>query len=46
VRFLMVLILVLVAIAAGGAVWIGLFPPEPRQQAVERVLPVERFAPR
>lgn len=45
-RFMMVLILVLVAIAAGGAVWIGLFPPEPRQQAVERVLPVERFAPR
>ncbi|WP_202614824.1 hypothetical protein [Elioraea sp. Yellowstone] len=45
-RFTMVLILVLVAIAAAGAVWIGLFPPEPRQQAVERLLPVERFAPR
>jgi hypothetical protein len=42
----MVLVLVLLAIAAGGAVWIGLFPPEPRQQAVEHVLPAERFAPR
>jgi hypothetical protein len=45
-RFATILILALLAIAAGGAVWIGLFPPEPRQQAVERVLPAERFAPR
>lgn len=45
-RFATILILALLAIAAGGAVWIGFFPPEPRQQAVERVLPAERFAPR
>jgi hypothetical protein len=45
-RFATMLILALLAIAAAGAVWIGLFPPEPRQAQVERVLPAERFAPR
>lgn len=42
----MVLLLAVIALAAAGAVWIGLFPPEPHQQAVEHVLPAERFAPR
>ncbi len=45
-RLWLVLTLALVGLAAVGAVWIGLSPPEPRVVEIERVLPAERFAPR
>lgn len=45
-RFVFLLLAVLLLLAAAGAVIIGLFPPEPRQAEIERVLPAERFGTR
>ncbi len=45
-RLAFLLLAVLLLLAAAGAVMVGLFPPEPRQTAVERVLPAERFGAR
>jgi hypothetical protein len=45
-RLAFIILAVLIVVAAAGAVMIGLFPPEPRQAAVERVLPLERFGSR
>jgi hypothetical protein len=45
-RLAFIILVLLLVLAAGGAVMIGLFPPEPRQAAVERLLPPERFGNR
>ncbi len=45
-RLALILIAALLGLAAAGAVMVGLFPPEPRQAPVERVLPAERFGTR
>jgi hypothetical protein len=45
-RFAFIILAVLLVVAAAGAVMIGLFPPEPRQAAVERILPLDRFGSR
>ncbi len=45
-RVLFIAMVVLLLLVAGGAVLIGLFPPEPRQAPVERVLPADRFGSR
>jgi hypothetical protein len=45
-RLAFIILVMLLVVAAGGAVMIGLFPPEPQQAAVERVLPLERFGSR
>lgn len=45
-RFAFIILTVLLVVAAAGAVLIGLFPPEPQQAAVERVLPLDRFGSR
>ena len=41
--FLLVVLLVLV-VMAGGVVMLGAFPPEPRPQAIHKVLPNDRFS--
>jgi hypothetical protein len=45
-RLAFLIIAVLLGLIAAGAVVIGLFPPEPRQAPVERMLPPERFGTR
>jgi len=45
-RLAFLIIAVLLGLVAAGAVLVGLFPPEPRQAPVERVLPAERFGTR
>lgn len=45
-RFIAYLVLFLIIALAGGFVAIGLFPPEPVQQPMERVLPNENFQTR
>lgn len=43
VWFLVVLVLVLLA---GGFLGLGAFPPKPRVETVQKVLPNDRFQPR
>jgi len=45
-RLALLIVVTLIGLAAGAAVLIGLFPPEPRQAPVERVLPLDRFGTR
>jgi hypothetical protein len=45
-RIAFILLVVLLVLAAAGAVLIGLFPPEPQQRQIERVLPADRFGQR
>lgn len=42
--FLLVVLLGLIA-AAIGLVMLGAFPPEPRSQQIQKVLPNDRFQP-
>jgi hypothetical protein len=45
-RLAFIILAVFLVVAAAGAVMVGLFPPEPHQATVERVLPLERFGSR
>ena len=45
-RFLLLALGVVLLIAIGGALILGAFPPQPRTEQVQRVLPNDRFAPR
>lgn len=45
-RLAAMILATILGLAVAGAVMIGLFPPEPRQAAVERVLPLDRFGSR
>jgi hypothetical protein len=46
-RGLVWIILLLVVLGIGGLfLGLGAFPPEPKTEAVQKVLPNERFAPR
>lgn len=43
--FLLVVLIGLIVVVAGGLA-MGLFPPGPRTEQVQRVLPNDRFQPR
>lgn len=44
-RFLLLAVAVVLLIVVGAAVFLGAFPPSPRTEQVERVLPNDKFAP-
>jgi hypothetical protein len=43
-RVLLLFLLFLVVVAALGILALGVFPPEPHQQTVEKVLPNDKLA--
>lgn len=45
-RIVLAVFVLVLLLAAGGMVFLGAFPPKPRTEQVERVLPNERFAPK
>ena len=45
-RVFMVVIGIGIVLAAAGAVYVGLFPPNPSTHAVEKTLPNDRFQSR
>jgi hypothetical protein len=42
-RFFLLVVLLGFVVAAVGLVMLGAFPPEPRPQQIQKVLPNERF---
>ena len=45
-RFLLLAVGLLVLIVLGGVLILGAFPPHPRTEQVQRVLPNDRFQPK
>jgi hypothetical protein len=45
-RFLLLVLAVLAVIVVVGGAVLGTFPPSPRPQAVDHVLPNDKFTPR
>jgi hypothetical protein len=45
-RTLWILIALLLVVAAGGFLAFGAFPPPPKTQLIQKVLPNDRFQPR
>ncbi|GAC1341069.1 MAG: hypothetical protein NVSMB18_12410 [Acetobacteraceae bacterium] len=45
-RLLLLGLCLILLVALGGALILGAFPPHPRTEQVQRVLPNDRFAPR
>ena len=45
-RVLLIAAGALLLLALGGVLLLGAFPPEPRPEPVQRVLPNDRFPPR
>jgi hypothetical protein len=45
-RLLFLALCLLILIVLGGALILGAFPPQPRTEQVQRVLPNDRFAPK
>ncbi len=45
-RIVLAVFVLLLLLLAGGMVFLGAFPPKPRTEQIERVLPNERFGPR
>ncbi len=45
-RLLLLGLCVLLLLGVGGALLLGAFPPQPRTEQVQRVLPNDRFQPR
>ena len=45
-RIVLALVLLLLLLGVGGLLVLGAFPPGPRTEQVQRVLPNDRFAPR
>ena len=44
-RFLLLALGVVLLIVVGGALMLGAFPPSPRTEQVQRVLPNDKFVP-
>lgn len=44
-RFLLLAVAVVLLIVVAGALILGAFPPSPRTEQVQRVLPNDKFAP-
>lgn len=45
-RIVLAVFVLVLLVVVGGMVFLGAFPPKPRMEQVERVLPNERFAPK
>ena len=45
-RIVLAVFVLLLLIVAGGMLFLGAFPPQPRTEQVERILPNNRFAPK
>ena len=45
-RVFVIVAVVLVVVILGGGLLLGAFPPSPRTEQVQRVLPNDRFQPR
>ena len=45
-RLILVLVVFLLLLATAGLVVLGAFPPGPRTEQVQRVLPNDRFVPK
>ena len=45
-RILLILVCALLLLGLGGMLFLGAFPPQPRTEQVQRVLPNDRFQPR
>jgi len=45
-RLLFLALCLLILVVLGGALILGAFPPQPRTEQVQRVLPNDRFAPK
>jgi len=45
-RVFLIVAVVLVVVILGGGLLLGAFPPGPRTEQVQRVLPNDRFQPR
>ena len=45
-RIVLVVFVALLLLLAGGMLFLGAFPPHPRTEQVERVLPNDRFGPK
>lgn len=45
-RVFLIVAVVLVVVILGGGLLLGAFPPNPRTEQVQRVLPNDRFQPR
>ena len=44
-RFMFLVLCVLAVVVVGGVLVLGTFPPQPRTEQIQRVLPNDRFAP-
>lgn len=44
-RLVLIVAAVLLVIVALGVAWLGLLPPEPRSQRIERPVPIDRPGP-
>jgi hypothetical protein len=45
-RIVFLVFVLLLLVMAGGMLFLGAFPPHPRTEQVERVLPNDRFVPK
>lgn len=45
-RLILLVLLVVVVLAGAGVLLLGAFPPGPKTEQVQRVLPNDRFQPR
>jgi hypothetical protein len=45
-RVFLIVVLVGLVLLGAGALLLGAFPPEPKVQPVQKVIPNDRFAPR
>ena len=45
-RILLIVVVSLLLVVVAGGLFLGAFPPQPRTEQVQRVVPNDRFAPR
>jgi hypothetical protein len=41
----LIIVLLVLLVVAGGFLALGAFPPEPRSEVIQKIIPNERFAP-
>ncbi|MGI4955361.1 MAG: hypothetical protein ACRYGM_26435 [Janthinobacterium lividum] len=46
IRIVLVLVVLVLLLVTGGMLVLGAFPPGPRTEQVQKVLPNDKFAPR
>lgn len=45
-RIVLIVVGLLIVAAAGGLLYLGAFPPDPKVQTIEKTIPNDRFQPR